>query len=93
MYSDKDLVEKLKLLTWDTNLKAEDLLEIIKSDDEKKLTAKNGIYIKILNWFSWHQVREMFPEEKLPQLLTDSVIQGLFPRDLREKYRYVRSLL
>lgn len=94
MYSDDELLKRLKLLTWDTTLSSEDLLNILKGEPtETNKTLQKGLYIKILNWFPWHQVRLMVREDKLTDVLADDVIQGLFPRDLRDKYRYVKSLL
>ncbi len=94
MYSDDELLKRMKMLTWDTTLTPEDLLTILKSDATgSNTTLQKGLYIKILNWFPWHQVRLMVEEDKLPDILADDVIQGLFPRDLRDKYRYVKSLL
>ena len=94
MYSDDELLRRMKMLTWDTTLSSQDLLDILKSDGSgQNKTLQKGLYIKILNWFTWHQVRDMIPTNKLPDVLADDVIQGLFPRDLRDKYRYVKSLL
>jgi hypothetical protein len=94
MYSDEELLRRLKLLTWDTTLKPEDLLMVLKDNSTAiDQPVKLNLYIKILNWFSWHEVRFMVEEDKLPNLLAEEVIRGLFPRDLRDKYRYVKSLL
>ena len=94
MYSDDELLKRLKLLTWDTTLSSEDLLTILKGEaTESNKALQKGLYIKILNWFPWHQVRLMVREDKLTDVLAEDVIQGLFPRDLRDKYRYVKSLL
>ena len=94
LYSDTELLGYLKNVNWDTSLTPEELLLILKGEAKKVkgLTQKN-IFIKILNFYPWHKVRHMVPEEKLHDVLADDVIQGLFPRDLREKYRYVKSLL
>lgn len=91
MYSDQEILKYLAKLTWDTKQTPKDLLHILKSGENN--WEKKGLYIKILNWFPWHQVRRIVGEEKLPEVLADDVIQGLFPRDLRDKYRYVKSLL
>ena len=91
MYTDSERLELLKKLTWDTNQSAEDLLRILKSPTDDWDTK--SLYIKILNFFYWHQVHHLVPTENLHSMLTDEVIRGLFPRPLREKYKYVRSLL
>ncbi len=94
MYSDKELLKYLKMLTWDTTLTEHDLLKLLRSgEDEVNHNDLNTLYIKILNWFSWHKVRRIIPHDKLKEALADTIISGLFPRPLRDKYRYVRSLL
>lgn len=94
MYPDDELLKRMKMLTWDTTLTPEYLLKVLKGDEtESNRSVQKGLYIKILNWFPWHEVRYMVREDRLPDILADDVIQGLFPRDLRDKYRYVKSLL
>lgn len=92
MVSDEEMLDRLGKLTWDTKLSPKDLLAILRSNDPSQPYQKQ-LYIKILNWFPWHQIREMIPSERLPELLSDDVIQGVFPRDMRDKYKYVKSLL
>lgn len=94
MLSEDEMLSRLGKLTWDTTLTAKDLLNILRNEDSVDNAAyQRQLYIKILNWFPWHQIREMIPSEQLPKLLSDDVIQGVFPRDMREKYKYVKSLL
>lgn len=94
LYTDDELLRYLKSINWDTTLTSEELLKILKGDTEKvKGFTKQNLYIKLLNFYPWHKVRHMVKDEKLPEVLADDVIQGLFPRDLRDKYRYVKSLL
>ena len=94
MYSDRELLEKLKLLTWDLNISADQLLLLLhgEKDQVNGFTRKN-LYMKIINGFNWHVARHIIPADKLSEALSDDVINGLFPRTLREKYRYVRALL
>ncbi len=94
MYSDEELLKRLKKINWDTPIPEAELLKMLKGEPSRDFEAyRKSLYIKIVNGFSWHQVRKMITEDKLPSVLTDEVIQGLFPRNLREKYRYVQSLL
>ena len=91
MYSDTQILKYLDKLAWDTTKTAEDLLNILKSPENN--WEKKGLYIKMLNFFYWHKVRHLVQPDKISELLSDDVINGLFPRPLRDKYRYVRSLL
>ncbi len=94
LYADDELLRYLKSINWDTTLTSAELLKILKGDTENvKGFTKQNLYIKLLNFYPWHKVRHMVKVEKLPEVLADDVIQGLFPRDLRDKYRYVKSLL
>ena len=49
--------------------------------------------MRIINGFNWHKARHIIPADKLKEALEDDIIKGLFPRNLREKYKYVQSLL
>jgi hypothetical protein len=91
MYSDQEIVRELNKLTWGTNQTGEDLLKILKASGNS--WDKKSLYIKILTSFYWHKVRHIVPKAKLTELLADDVIRGVFPQPLREKYKYVRSLL
>jgi len=94
LYTDEELLGYLKSINWDTTLTSEELLLILKGKTEKvKGFTKQNLFIKILNFYPWHKVRHMVTEEKLREILAEDVIQGVFPRDLRDKYRYVKSLL
>lgn len=94
IYSDDLLLKYLKSINWDTTVSSEELLRLLKGDAVNiNGFTKQNLYTKILNYYSWHKVRHMVETEKLSEVLADDVIQGLFPRDLREKYRYVKSLL
>jgi hypothetical protein len=93
-YSKAELTDLLGRLNWDTTLSKDDFAELLLSDrPEIKGFRKVNLYIKILNFYRWHEVRKIVPAEKHAELLSEEVIKGVFPRDLREKYRYVRSLL
>jgi hypothetical protein len=93
-YTDKELLNHLRLVLWDTNIPAEDLLPLLKGEkDEVNGFTRSNLYLKIVNGFNWHKVRHIIPEDRLKEALSDEVINGLFPRSLRNKYRYVRSLL
>ncbi len=94
LYSDDELLKYLRSINWDTTLSSEELLRLLRGEiDTVHGFTKQNLYTKILNYYPWHKVRHMVVEDKLSEVLADDVIQGLFPRDLRDKYRYVRSLL
>lgn len=94
MYSDKELLEYIKMINWDTPIPNEELLELLKGGGKPQYQSfRKNLYMKIINGFNWHKARHIIPADKLKEALEDDVIRGLFPRNLRDKYKYVQSLL
>jgi hypothetical protein len=92
--SNQEIKNILTKINWDTPLSNDDLYRIF-TGKEKKIGGidKVWIYSRILNSFNWYTVLEIIPKDELPFLLSDKVINNLFPRQLRNKYQYVRSAL
>jgi hypothetical protein len=64
----------------------------LRSASEQRIL--NAMYIKLLNFNRWHAIVRTIDAETLKnEVLSEEVIRGLFPRSLREKYRYVRRVL
>jgi hypothetical protein len=94
LYPKEEILKRLKIVSWDLPYSPEQLYDLLMG----KVDRLNGfsriqLFTKIVNGFYWHQVRHIIPEERLGEALSEDVIRGLFPRNLRDKYRYVRSLL
>ncbi len=81
---------------WDTTYSLEDYMDIFQSkkltrEEEKK---RDAMLIKLMNFNSWYTLLEIFDVDTVKRyLLTDDVINGLFPRPLRKKYDFARNLL
>lgn len=91
MFSEEEILKCLNELTLGTSEKANDLLAILRSEGFSR--EKNSLYIEILNSFSWHTARKMIARQRLGELLSDSVITALFPRDLRYNYMSMRNMM
>jgi len=91
-----DLKELISPLLWDRDKDAAyyiTLLQKEKPTGSEKRELQN-LYIKILNYNNWHEVVKHFDRERIKnEILTDEVINGLFPRTLRKKYEFVRKVL
>lgn len=87
-------VKAIKDVFWDYNVDPDALDKMLQDNlDHVGGIYRNELFIKLLNMYSWHKVRKIIPEQLLKVALDEKVINGLFPRSLRDKYRYVRSLL
>lgn len=89
--------EKLKLLSrlyWDMDIAPEILY---KSLHEKNYVSKDfdkiGFYRRLLTTYDWYTVLKLTPREKIPELLSDPVIDRIYPEQLRERFCYVREFL
>lgn len=93
-FSEEELLKHLKMVLWDVTVTPEEALSILRGErDQVKGFTRMNLFTKIVNGFNWHTVRKIIPEDQLTFALSDEVIQGLFPRSLRDKYRHVRVLL
>ena len=93
-YTDEEKLNHLSKVLWEHPVTPQEALSILKKEKESVngFTLTN-LYIRIINGFNWHTVCKIIPEQQLHEALSDTVIQGLFPRSLREKYRNARQLL
>ncbi len=92
--SEQDIKSSLSKINWDTPLSTDELYQIftgIKSHSGG--IDKKWIYLRILNSFNWYTVLKIIPKNELSFLLSDEIINNLFPRQLRNKYKHVRSAL
>lgn len=92
--AEQEIKNILSKINWDTPISSDELYRIF-TGAESQIGGidKNWIYLRILNTFNWYTVLKIIPEKELPLLLSDDVINNLFPRQLRIKYQHVRSAL
>lgn len=94
LYPKEEILNHLKSVSWDITYTPEQLYDLLmgKSESINGFTRSN-LYAKIIKGFYWHKVRHIIPEDKLKDAVSEEVMPMIFPRSLRDKYRYVRSLL
>ncbi|MCD4718996.1 MAG: hypothetical protein K8S13_03940 [Desulfobacula sp.] len=89
--------DKKKMLLsafWDKNIDGNQLVELV---DGKINTLpffdKKIIYSRLLSTFDWYTLLKLIPEKSLKDVLADDVLERLYPKELKEKYTYARSVL
>ena len=94
MYSDEKILECLKYASWDFNVHEKELLRLLNGEaDSIGWVTRNNLYAEILKCFKWDEVKEIIPQEKLSDALSNEVLQILFPRSLRDRYLPIRESL
>jgi hypothetical protein len=86
--------EILSRLFWDTNAKianADAYLEGQLKTIEK--IESQQFFRRLLSSCDWYTLMKLIGPDKLICILTDPVLNGLFPRDLKSKYKYAREIL
>ena len=89
--------EKEKLLSrlfWDTNMIYSDLDQLI---DEKLRTVEKiesqKFFSRLLASCDWYTLIRLVPPKELQLILSDPILDRLFPKELKGRYIYARDVL
>lgn len=84
----------LKKLFWDRHIDEDYMLELMDGQPERVHGDKIDLYRRFLTTCDWYTLLEIFPFAMLKnELLDEDIINRLYPKDLKEKYRYARKIL
>ncbi len=79
---------------WDKNIDENQLVELINGKiNAIPLFDKKNLYSRLLSTFDWYTLLKLIPEKLLKDVLADDVLKRLYPKELKEKYTYARSVL
>ena len=78
-----------------TNISENELYLIFTGNKNEKVfnVDKKFIYSRLLNSYDWFTILQIFKMNDLKFLLSDDVLNMLYPRTLKNKYLYVRRVL
>ncbi len=90
--SEKEMI--LSRLFWDVDKRDVDYNELldeklrnIESDDGRKF------FSRILSSCDWYTLLKLMPLSKIKVILSDPVLNRLYPKDLKDRYLYARGVL
>lgn len=90
-YPDDKRQQLLSKVFWDYNL---DIKEIIKTIDNDTITHnKKQIFVRCLQRLPWHNVVGIFGFDAAKTLLTNDVIEQIWPKERREHFATLQKLL
>lgn len=89
--------EKKKLLAdafWDKHIDVNQLYDLLTG----KIAVvpffdKKSIYCRLLTTYGWYTLIGLLPNESLREALADDVLERLYPKELKKKYQYARTIL
>jgi len=89
--------EKKKLLLnafWDRNVDENQLYNLITGKIKTiPLLDKKLIFARLLSTYDWYTLIKLLPKNQLKESLSDDVLEKLYPKELKEKYKYARKIL
>lgn len=89
--------EKERLLSrlfWDLDIAHINLLdELDEVTEEIEDGERQNIYRRLLVSFDWYTLLKLLPLEKINAVLNSSVLDKLYPQDLKGRYIYARKVL
>lgn len=79
---------------WDYSIPVSDIENLLagKADRAGHYTREN-LFAKMLNGLPWYTVLQLMPAENVKKMLTDEVIEKLWPRSVKKQYEYIRKRL
>jgi len=89
--------EKEKILArlfWDSESEQTDIDKLIEENlqtlDEPH---SQQFFRRLLSSCDWYSLLKLIPPQKLKAVLSDQILDRIFPQDLKSKYLYARDLL
>ncbi len=93
-FTDVEKRQLLSRLLWDLDISVEGLLQLLNDEIEDiDGFGKINLYQRLLTTYDWYTLLRLLPVEKIKPMLADEVLNRLFPRDLRDRFIYARSIL
>lgn len=79
---------------WDIEINQVDVDDLL----EEKLQTIEDIesqkfFSRLLTSCNWYTLLKLMPPKKLKSILSNPILNKLFPKDLKEKYIYARDVL
>lgn len=86
--------ELLYKLFWDKKIDLEYVLELLRGAPERSPGDKTNLYLRLLTTYDWYTLLKLLDPDSLKnEVLSESVVELLFPKELAKKYQYARKVL
>jgi hypothetical protein len=89
--------EKEKIISrlfWDMKIKPFDADKLLAEKFEAIDDGQSQrFFVRLLTSCDWYTLLKLIPADQLALVLSDRIIDNLFPQDLKRKYIYARTVL
>jgi hypothetical protein len=86
--------ELLNKLFWDRKIDLKYVLELLQGAPERHPGDKTNLYLRLLTSYDWYTLLKLISPDSLKnEVLSESVVELLFPKELGNKYKYARKVL
>jgi hypothetical protein len=84
----------LKTLMWDYSIPVIEIERLLDGEIEQAgHYNREKLFAKMLEGLPWYTIIRLFSVENVKKMLTDEVINSLWPVSVQKQYRYVRKRL
>jgi hypothetical protein len=84
----------LQSVMWDYPISVSDMEKLLDGKTERAgHYTRETLFAKMLIGLPWFTIIKLLPVEKIREMLTDDVIETLWPRSVQKQYRYVKKRL
>ena len=84
----------LQSLMWDYSISAGDMEDLLDGNiDKAGHYSREHLFGKMIKGLPWYTLLQLIPAESVKKLLTDEVIETLWPESVKTQYKYVRKRL
>ena len=89
--------EKEKILSrlyWDMDVNPADIYCLLNKEiEELENLDEINFYCRLLSSCDWYTLLKLVPLKNVEKILSDTVIDRLYPKDLKDRFLYAREIL
>lgn len=92
--TEKEIKKILSRVYWDADADLDYLYSLL-NEEKGALENKKEInfYCRLLLSCDWYTLLKLVPLEKIKIILSDTVINRLYPKDIKKRFLYAREVL
>lgn len=92
--SRKEKEKILSRLYWDMDLGLSDIYRLLDEETDSPETPNEiNFYCRLLSSCDWYTLLKLISLGRIKNMLTDTVIERIYPKDLKDRFLYARQVL